>query len=311
MIEDSTIYKKLLEDLKDMEHPQKNSVLPVSIYEIKPYISSSISYEKLLSEFYLMQDSKNRFVQEAKQMQVPEPTAIKKEEYNVLVQQPSLQSKIKPISVPSQQQTSQSSQNAYVQKFQINWKKQARNIEDYVSILTKKLAEIFSESKTTISKNTSALQNEISAASKELNNLLSNLHARKPNIIQADERAKSISVPAKNSQAIEIRSNSAYVLPSLSLPDQISELEKIQEGLKQGIFNQDNINVVKEEVYSLYNALVSEQKLNPIERQNLTPLQQTLIRYRNKCLLDIIKSLKSNDYTLHKTENAEKSKSGV
>lgn len=53
---------------------------------------------------------------------------------------------------------------------------------------------------------------------------------------------------------------SDLVLPNLSIMDQVAELERIIEGIKGGAFNNDDISIVKEELYGLAKAVNDESK---------------------------------------------------
>lgn len=46
----------------------------------------------------------------------------------------------------------------------------------------------------------------------------------------------------------------ALIMPKLSIQDQISDLGKIEEGLEEGVFSKDQIDIIKEEVHWLTSA---------------------------------------------------------
>jgi len=83
------------------------------------------------------------------------------------------------------------------------------------------------------------------------------------------------------------------VLPSLSISDQVSELERIIEGLRASAFDQDHLSVVAEEVYGLrqeVNRLVREMKKKQAE---MNPLDKTLWTMREERLNDAVLLLKA------------------
>ncbi|MDE1868467.1 MAG: hypothetical protein KGH60_00665 [Candidatus Micrarchaeota archaeon] len=50
------------------------------------------------------------------------------------------------------------------------------------------------------------------------------------------------------------------VLPSLSMSDQISELERIIEGLRQGVFDSEHLDVVRQEVFGLDQVIKDQER---------------------------------------------------
>jgi hypothetical protein len=83
------------------------------------------------------------------------------------------------------------------------------------------------------------------------------------------------------------------VLPSLSISDQVSELERIIEGLRASAFDQDHLSVVAEEVYGLrqeVNRLAREMKKKQAE---MNPLDKTLWTMREERLNDAVLLLKA------------------
>jgi len=76
------------------------------------------------------------------------------------------------------------------------------------------------------------------------------------------------------------------VLPSLSLQDQISELEKISEGLDEQVFSDEQLKIIKEEVYGLMDKIKGE-KISAADE-----FQKSLIDLRNQKINEVIKKLK-------------------
>ncbi len=76
------------------------------------------------------------------------------------------------------------------------------------------------------------------------------------------------------------------VLPNLSLADQISELERIIEGLQENVFDQEHLAVITDEVRGLRQIAVDEAKVK--KREKLNSLEQSLWDLRNQRLTDAI-----------------------
>ncbi|MFP3215241.1 MAG: hypothetical protein RXR32_01670 [Candidatus Micrarchaeota archaeon] len=76
------------------------------------------------------------------------------------------------------------------------------------------------------------------------------------------------------------------VLPTLSLQDQISELEKISEGLDEQVFSDEQLKIIKDEVYGLKDKIKGE-KISAADE-----FQKSLINLRNQKINEVIKKLK-------------------
>jgi len=76
------------------------------------------------------------------------------------------------------------------------------------------------------------------------------------------------------------------VLPTLSLQDQISELEKISEGLDEQVFSDEQLKIIKDEVYGLRDKIKGE-KISAADE-----FQKSLINLRNQKINEVIKKLK-------------------
>ncbi len=78
------------------------------------------------------------------------------------------------------------------------------------------------------------------------------------------------------------------VLPNLSLADQISELERISEGLRGMMFDQDHLGIVKEEVYGLQQ-VVNQEKKKSKGKSSLPAgsLEQSMRELRDERLADV------------------------
>lgn len=73
------------------------------------------------------------------------------------------------------------------------------------------------------------------------------------------------------------------VLPTLSIADQISELERIIEGLNERVFDAEHIKVVSQEVYGL-RQVVAGQKKKMKPREGTQSLEQSLWELRDQRL---------------------------
>ncbi|MCW6159859.1 MAG: hypothetical protein LVQ95_02090 [Candidatus Micrarchaeales archaeon] len=89
--------------------------------------------------------------------------------------------------------------------------------------------------------------------------------------------------PAVKKKKVKIEE---LVLPNLSLADQISELERIIEGLKENVFDQEHLAVITDEMRGLRQVAVDETKSR--RREKLNPLEQSLWDLRNQRLTDAI-----------------------
>jgi hypothetical protein len=76
-----------------------------------------------------------------------------------------------------------------------------------------------------------------------------------------------------------------FILPTLSLQDQISELEKISEGIDEQVFSEEQMKIIKEEVRGL------EEKLKTEKISVSDEFQKSLIALRNQRLNEVIKKI--------------------
>jgi hypothetical protein len=75
---------------------------------------------------------------------------------------------------------------------------------------------------------------------------------------------KASSIPASPpQQQAYVKQSNNLVLPSLSVTDQVAELDKIIQNIKNSNFSGDQIQIVREEVIGLSKALSSEPKPAP------------------------------------------------
>lgn len=94
-------------------------------------------------------------------------------------------------------------------------------------------------------------------------------------------------VETKIKEAREKRMVKKLVLPTLSINDQISDLEKISEGLDEHVFSKEQLKIIKEEAQGLAR-LIAEGK------QPTTP--EDLVGLRNQLLRQVIE--KANRYVV-------------
>ena len=89
------------------------------------------------------------------------------------------------------------------------------------------------------------------------------------------------------------RINTKYlVLPNLSIADQISELERITEGLKENVFDPDHIDIVVQEIYGLQQVVNDAKKKS--KKEELNSLEQSLWELRDQRLAEAISLLQRN-----------------
>lgn len=75
------------------------------------------------------------------------------------------------------------------------------------------------------------------------------------------------------------------ILPSLSLQDQISDLEKMSEGIDEHVFTEEQLNMIRYEVNGLADKIKFEK---PIGKDDF---QMSLIALRDKKLAEVLKKV--------------------
>lgn len=78
------------------------------------------------------------------------------------------------------------------------------------------------------------------------------------------------------------------VLPSLAISDQITELERIIEGIRERIFDQDHFEVVSEEVISLIRDINQNKLMLKKRKVAITEIESSLWGIRDQRLKDAI-----------------------
>jgi hypothetical protein len=81
---------------------------------------------------------------------------------------------------------------------------------------------------------------------------------------------------------------SDLVLPSLSLADQISEVERIIEGIRENVFDKEHMDIVSQEIYGLQD-IVKEEKASINEQAEQGSLEQSLRNLRDQRLSEAIR----------------------
>ena len=104
---------------------------------------------------------------------------------------------------------------------------------------------------------------------------------------------KEINAPKIKGFDIKKINESDLVLPNLSMADQISELEKILEGLKENVFDDKHIGVVIEELYGLADVTNQEKRRLKKNRISMSQLEQSLWALRDDRLNTAISLLTS------------------
>ncbi|MEM0094310.1 MAG: hypothetical protein QXV17_00800 [Candidatus Micrarchaeaceae archaeon] len=109
-------------------------------------------------------------------------------------------------------------------------------------------------------------------------------HARPGEAAKAAEEIRKLvgkaSAEFEESMLHEIRKVKVgkLILPTLSLQDQLSELEKINEGLDENVFNDEQLKVIRQEVFGLAETLRYEKP------KSLDAFQASLAAMRAKRL---------------------------
>lgn len=84
-------------------------------------------------------------------------------------------------------------------------------------------------------------------------------------------------------QKVEVKD---LILPNLSISDQISELERIIEGLKENVFDAEHIGIVTQEVYGLQQVVSQEKRKMKDKKQD--SLEKSLWDLRDQRLDDAV-----------------------
>ncbi len=90
-----------------------------------------------------------------------------------------------------------------------------------------------------------------------------------------------------NTFKMQIEGEDDLILPKLSASDQISELERIMEGLQQNAFDKEHMAIVKKEAYGLSKAIARERKRG-IYGGESSGMEQSLILIRDQRLSEVI-----------------------
>lgn len=77
------------------------------------------------------------------------------------------------------------------------------------------------------------------------------------------------------------------VLPNLSVADQISELERIIEGLRENIFNDEQFDIVVQEAYGLEQTVIDEKKRLKGRPPSENELEKSLYDIRDQRLTEV------------------------
>ncbi|MGC8537481.1 MAG: hypothetical protein ACP5MZ_00660 [Candidatus Micrarchaeia archaeon] len=111
--------------------------------------------------------------------------------------------------------------------------------------------------------------------------------------VEVADLTREINVPKIKGFDIKKINESDLVLPNLSMADQISELEKILEGLKENVFDDKHIGVVIEELYGLADVTNQEKRRLKKNRISMSQLEQSLWALRDDRLATAISLLTS------------------
>lgn len=112
------------------------------------------------------------------------------------------------------------------------------------------------------------------------------------------QASTATSIPASQNQGFEIPTpkpvkksklkvkfnEKDLILPKLSIADQISELERIIEGLKENVFDENHMEVVLQEIYGLSSYMEKSSKELKKRRITLNQTEQSLWALRQQRL---------------------------
>ena len=98
---------------------------------------------------------------------------------------------------------------------------------------------------------------------------------------------KESSVAPPPAEPVYVKSTRDLVLPKLSITDQVAELGKIVDNLREGRFESDQLAIVKEEIRGLAEELSSEKQTDPTG-----PFEQDLINLRSERLTKALELIK-------------------
>ncbi|MGC8478739.1 MAG: hypothetical protein ACP5NE_02330 [Candidatus Micrarchaeia archaeon] len=87
--------------------------------------------------------------------------------------------------------------------------------------------------------------------------------------------------------------SSDLVLPTLSLTDQIAELERVIEGIKEGIFDEEHLEIVKLEVFGLHDIVEKAERKKKRAEANGSEIEGSLVEVRNQRLEEAIALLQN------------------
>lgn len=113
---------------------------------------------------------------------------------------------------------------------------------------------------------------------------------QKQKILAKNEMKSAASKLQRKSAKVNVKhiNISDMVLPSLSMADQISELERIIEGLRERVFDQEHLEIVVQEVYALKQVVEKQDKEMKKQHANLTALEQSMWQVRAQRLNDAL-----------------------
>jgi hypothetical protein len=115
---------------------------------------------------------------------------------------------------------------------------------------------------------TGYMQKEKESVAKELSALLAEVKNIVPKQKKAEETQPQISVKKEDNA----------ILPGLPITEQISELEKIEEGLRAQVFSAEQIQIIKSETEAL-NSAHSRKQTGTSEPDNLKALRDIKLAY--------------------------------
>ncbi len=97
------------------------------------------------------------------------------------------------------------------------------------------------------------------------------------------ERSQPV-VRLMNTLNMRLESADDTLLPKLSTPDQVTELERIIDGLGSNAFDKAGLEIVRKELYSLKKSISAERKRKGPKRESNASIDQSMVVLRDEHL---------------------------
>lgn len=131
---------------------------------------------------------------------------------------------------------------------------------------------------------------ELEVAAEDVKHLVSRIGKKQAKPVaealpKKPETFKKVEKPAhKAAKKAEAAEEEKLVLPSLSLQDQLSDLQGISDGLNEYMFGDEELSIMRAEIFGL-------EKIARGEKAPSDPIQKNLFEARNSKLAEVIRML--------------------